>query len=143
MATILFAENNQTLLKCRKALLTLRPHLNPEEFLLKANLLLSEGAKIIYIDHDTDAPAVAVFRMNYYFYRGKNIYIDDLITLPESRGKGYATALLEFIDEFGRQNQCANVHLDSGYWAERRTAHRLYLNHGFHLASHHFEKSLL
>jgi GNAT superfamily N-acetyltransferase len=135
-----FANTDEQLLKCRAAILELRPHIPVNQYLKKARLLLSEGAKMIYVDDTTggDSPAVAVFRTNYYFYRGNNIYIDDLICLPQHRGNGYAGTLLDFIIDQAKQTGCANIHLDSGYQKERFTAHRLYLNKGFHLASHHF-----
>ncbi len=135
---ILFATTDEQLLKCRKAILELRPHITADEYLEKAKLLVSEGAHMIYVDAEGDAPAVSVFRVNYYFYRGKNVYIDDLSTLPEARGKGYAGALLDFIKQYAIAQGCANIHLDSGYIKERRDAHRLYLNKGYYLASHHF-----
>ena len=133
-----FAITDEQLLKCRKTILELRPHITAEEYLEKAKLLLSEGAQMIYVDEGADAPAVSVFRINYYFYRGKNLYIDDLGTLTEQRGKGYAGALLDFIEDYSRRNNCENIHLDSGYQKERWDAHRLYLNKGYNLVSHHF-----
>ncbi|MFN8299889.1 MAG: GNAT family N-acetyltransferase [Chitinophagales bacterium] len=136
--TILFASTDEQLLQCRRAILELRPHITEEEYLPAARQLLQEGAKMIYVDAPHDAPAVAVFRINYYFYRGKNMYIDDLSTLATERGKGYAGALLDFMKAYAIENGCANIHLDSGYQKERWDAHRLYLNKGFHLASHHF-----
>ena len=140
-----FANTDEQLLKCRAAIRELRPHISDNQYLENAKLLLSEGAKMIYVDEDgiNDSPAVAVFRVNYYFYRGKNVYIDDLICLPQYRGKGYAGALLDFIINYAKQNGCSNVHLDSGYQKERYDAHRLYLNKGFHMASHHFVLDLL
>ena len=97
---------------------------------------------MIFIDEGERAPAVSVFRINYYFYRGKNLYIDDLSTMASQRGKGYAGALLDFIIQHAKDNNCENIHLDSGYSKERFDAHRLYLNKGFHLASHHFVMDL-
>ncbi len=139
-----FASTDEQLLKCRKAIIELRPHIAVGEYLEKATLLLSEGAKMIYADNgDADAPAVLVFRVNYYFFRGKNLYIDDLGTLSSQRGKGYAGALLDFTIDYARDNGCQNVHLDSGYQKERHAAHRLYLNKGFYLASHHFTLDLI
>ena len=133
-----FAITDEQLVKCRKAILELRPHITQREYLEKAKLLLSEGAQMIYVDEGVDAPAVSVFRINYYFFRGKNLYIDDLGTLAEQRGKGYAGALLDFIENYARKNNCENIHLDSGYQKERWDAHRLYLKKGYNLASHHF-----
>ena len=137
-----FATTDEQLLKCRKAILELRPHITSGEYLEKAKLLLSEGAQMIYVDEGAEAPAVLTFRINYYFYRGKNLYIDDLGTLTQSRGKGYAGALLDFTIQYAKDNNCDNVHLDSGYQKERHDAHRLYLNKGFYLASHHFTLDL-
>lgn len=133
-----FATTDEQLLKCRAAILELRPHITEAEYLEKAQLLLSEGAKMIYAEDNGLAAAVSVFRMNYYFFRGKNIYIDDLGTSSAQRGKGYAGKLLDFIVDYAKQHDCANIHLDSGYGSNRHDAHRLYLNKGFHLASHHF-----
>jgi GNAT superfamily N-acetyltransferase len=133
-----FAVTDDQLLKCRSAILELRPHIAEEDYLEKAKLLLSEGAKMVYVNEGADAPAVGVFRINYYFFRGKNLYIDDLGTLKAHRGKGYAGLLLDFMIAHAKDNNCENVHLDSGYHKERYDAHRLYLNKGFHLASHHF-----
>lgn len=135
---IKFATKDAELLLCRDAILELRPHISADEYLDKAKLLLSEGAQMVYVLDTDTAPAVSVFRMNYYFFRGKNIYIDDLSTIPSARGKGYAGKLLDFIIQYAKDNACANVHLDSGYGADRYSAHRLYLNKGFHLTSHHF-----
>ena len=140
---IQIATTDEQLLKCRKTILELRPHISETEYLEKAELLLSEGAKMIYVDEGTDAPAVSVFRINYYFYRGKNVYIDDLGTHSTQRGKGYAGALLDFIIGYAKENECANIHLDSGYHKERYDAHRLYLNKGFNLTSHHFSLDLM
>ena len=80
---IQFATTDEQLLKCRKTILELRPHISETEYLEKAKLLLSEGAKMIYVDEGTDAPAVSVFRINYYFYRGENVYMDDLVRITE------------------------------------------------------------
>ena len=135
---IKFAITDAELLLCRDAILELRPHISADEYLAKAKLLLSEGAQMVYVLDNVTALAVSVFRIIYYFYRGKNIYIDDLSTLPAARGKGYAGKLLDFIIQYAKDNACANVHLDSGFGADRYNAHRLYLNKGFHLASHHF-----
>lgn len=135
---IQFATTDKQLFLCYKVVHNLRPNITEDIYLEKAKLLLSEGAQMIYIEDEGKAAAFSVFRINYYFYRGKNMYIDDLGTLPEYRGKGYAGALLDFLKQYAKEQNCENIHLDSGYQPERRDAHRLYLNKGYHLASHHF-----
>lgn len=135
---IQFATTDEQLLQCRDVVINLRPHISKDEYLQKAKQLLSEGPQMIYIEDEGKAAAFSVFRINYYFYRGKNMYIDDLGTLPEYRGKGYAGALLDFLKQYAKEQNCENIHLDSGYQPERWDAHRLYLNKGYHLASQHF-----
>ena len=73
-----------------------------------------------------------------YLFRGKYIYIDDLSTLPEFRGKGYAGQLLDWIFEYAQKEKFEQVHLDSGVSDSRSDAHRLYLNKRFQIASLHF-----
>jgi GNAT superfamily N-acetyltransferase len=118
------ATTDEQLLQCFATVNDLRPHITREVYLQKARLLLSEGAQMIYINEGAKAPAFAVFRLNYYFYRGYNMYIDDLNTLPQHRGKGYAGMLMDYLINYAKQKGCDNIHLDSGYQQERWDAHR-------------------
>ena len=63
-----------------------------------------------------------------------------LSTLPEARGQGHAGALLDWLLAEARARGCDEIHLDSGVQAERWDAHRLYLNHGYAITSHHFAR---
>jgi GNAT superfamily N-acetyltransferase len=75
-------------------------------------------------------------------YSGKTLYIDDLSTLPEGRGKGYASALLDYVIAEARTLGCTCVTLDSGHNPARYDAHRLYLSKRFNIVSHHFRLDL-
>ena len=101
---------------------------------------MTEGYQLAYIEENGKAAAAIGFRDMQYLFNGKHFYIDDLSTLPESRGKGYAGKLLDYVIELAKERGYKYVTLDSGY--ARTDAHRLYLNEGFILASHHFSKSL-
>jgi len=92
-----------------------------------------EGYRLVasFADGPDEAAAVAGFRHLHALAWGDYLYVDDLITLPAFRGQGHADA---------RRLGCAQVHLDSG--VQRHTAHRFYLNHGFDITAHHFERSL-
>jgi GNAT superfamily N-acetyltransferase len=68
------------------------------------------------------------------------VYIDDLTTLPEARGKGFARALLDWLIAHTKDSGCDAVHLDTGYG--RHAAHRLYLSRGFELNCHHMAVDL-
>jgi hypothetical protein len=48
--------------------------------------------------------------------------------------------LLNWLTEEARQLNCDQIHLDSGVGLDRADAHRLYLNAGMVIASHHFAR---
>ena len=75
----------------------LRPHLSKNNFVATVKEMIAEGYTLAYIEEDTKAVAAAGFRYLQFLYNGKHFYIDDLSTLPESRGKGYAGKLLDFV----------------------------------------------
>ena len=126
--------------KCWQVLFELRPHLLAVEFITMVTEMISEGYQLAFIEEDGKAVAAIGYRYLQYLYNGKHIYIDDLSTLPAARGKGYAGKLLDFVEAEARLKGYKAVTLDSGY--QRLDAHRLYLNKGFVLSSHHFSKTL-
>ena len=88
-----------------------------------------------------EAQAVCGFRVLEMLYSGRQLYIDDLSTLPSARGKGHARALLTWAEAEARRLKCESLHLDSG--VQRFPAHRLYLGTGMDITAHHFAKGLL
>jgi GNAT superfamily N-acetyltransferase len=137
---IVFAETPEELKLCYPALKELRPHLEEKTYMDRMQLMLNEGVKVTMVLEDATAPCVACFRVNYYLFRGKNLYIDDLVTLPQYRGRGYGGRMLDFIKEYALSINCDTLHLDSG--PTHNDAHRLYLNKGFIISSHHFSMNL-
>jgi GNAT superfamily N-acetyltransferase len=136
------ATTREDILRCRNVMLALRPHLADRDWEALIVEMFSEGYRLAFVAESEDGPALAAVGYRYlqFLYNGKHIYIDDLSTLPESRGKGYGRQLLEYVFEEARQAGYAVVTLDSG--PQRHDAHRLYLNTGFKLASYHFSKDL-
>ena len=86
--------------------------------------------------------AVAGFRVIHNLFSGDTLYVDDLSTLPDARGRGHGRALLEWCKEEGARQGCAEFHLDSGVGPEREDAHRLYFNTGLRITSYHFAAPL-
>ena len=91
-------------------------------------------------DAAEEAQAVCGFRVLTMLYSGRQLYIDDLSTLPQARGKGHARALLSWAEAEARRLGCESLHLDSG--VQRFPAHRLYLGVGMDITAHHFAKGL-
>lgn len=138
---IRFAQSDQEILDCWEVVKELRPNLtNPEDYLQQVKEMMQDGYRMIYVwirEGDTHkAVSFAGYRNLQMLHTGKMVYIDDLGTLPDYRGQGYASQLLDYVYQLAKDTGKTGVHLDSGY--HRQTAHRLYLQKGFVLSSHHF-----
>ncbi|HVI47771.1 MAG TPA: GNAT family N-acetyltransferase [Chitinophaga sp.] len=143
MRNVRYATDDASLLACSDAIFALRPHLQPENLLPQLKEMQEQGYRIVYLTADEDPSkvvAIAGFRYMHTLHAGKTIYIDDLSTLSEYRGKGYASLLLYHIKERAREEGLQAVQLDSGH--ARHTAHRLYLQQGYHISAHHFVQPL-
>lgn len=140
MNEIQFAESPEQLMFCFPVVHELRPLLKESEFVEKVNRMKKEGFHLVYITDDNKAVAAMGFRTTEMFYRGKSVYVDDLITLPEYRSKGYGAKLIDWVVQYAKDHQCEQVHLDSG--VQRFDAHRFYLRKKFNISSHHFEMKL-
>jgi GNAT superfamily N-acetyltransferase len=136
------AKTDADIQKCWKVMKELRPHLVEEQFLPLVKEMMSEGYQLSFIEGENGYAASAIgFRYLQFLFNGRHFYIDDLSTLPEARGKGYGGQLLDHVSELARQKGFEYVTLDSGH--QRHMAHRLYLNKGFTISSHHFSKRLI
>ena len=118
----------------------LRPHLEMQGFADKIQRQYSQGFRIIAIEEDTKIVALAGYRFLECTAWGRILYIDDLITDPELKRRGYASQLLDRLMHIAKAHQCDEVHLDTGH--TRFDAHRLYLNKGFQLNCHHMSRKL-
>ena len=121
---------------CYPVLKILRPHLEESDFLAKVRRQETEGYHLAFIREQEAVASVAGFRIQEFLAWGKVLYVDDLITDPKMRGRGFAGSLLDWLIAHARVMGCDEVHLDSGY--QRLDAHRLYLNKGLSLNCHHF-----
>ena len=120
----------------------LRPHIKSEdEFLERVRRQQKDsGWRLIYVE-DAGAPvAAAGFRTSEWLAWGKALYVDDLICLESHRGKGFAEALMRWMEDVARAEGCGEAHLDSG--THRLGAHRFYHRLKLAIASFHFQKKL-
>lgn len=134
------AENQEDIVKCFEAMNALRPHLTPESLVDLVEKMKPESYQLIYIEENNQVVAVCGFRYITNLFDGRHIYIDDLSTLPQARGKGYGGALFDFVVEKATSEGLSAVHLDSGH--QRFDAHRLYLNKKMKIVFHHFRLEL-
>jgi len=115
-----------------------------EAFLDRVVTERREGYRLVasFEDGDTDAAAVAGFRLAHFLAWGKAIYVDDVSTRAQYRGRGHAGALMDWLLAEARRLDCDQLHLDSGVGPDRETAHRLYMNKGLRISAHHFSVDL-
>lgn len=125
---------------CYRVMHQLRPHLVEDAFIEQVQRQLIAGYHLVYITENEEVKACAGFRFLEFLAWGRVLYIDDLITDTNARKKGYGSKLLSSLIDEAKSAHCDQIHLDSGY--QRHDAHRLYLNHGFKLNSHHFALEL-
>ena len=125
-------------------MLALRPHLgSADEFVrLVDEVQRPQGYRLIacFVDGREQAVAAAGFRVNDHLAWGHALYCDDLSTLPEHRGHGYAAALVDWMIDEAKRLGCGEFHLDSGVAADREPAHRLYFNKRMRISSYHFSR---
>ena len=116
----------------------LRTHLESvEDFVDQVNEhQRPDGYRLVALFDDGEVASVAGFRRGWSLAWGDHLYVDDLVTAEAFRGRGHASAVLEWIGAEARRLGSAQVHLDSG--AHRHDAHRLYLSHGFRITGLHF-----
>ena len=84
--------------------------------------------------------AVSGFRIINNLGRDKFLYVDDLVTKPEDRSKGYGSLLFDWLKKYANDNNCNQVVLDSG--VQRFGAHKFYLEKGMKIVGHHFSMDL-
>lgn len=126
--------------RCYPLLRQLRPHLEEDACVAQIGRQSREaGYRLIFLESGGVPVAAAGYRITEFLAWGKTLYLDDLITDASHRGHGHAGRLLRRLEEIAHSERCDQIHLDSGY--QRKEAHRLYLNAGFALVSHHFAKS--
>lgn len=132
-------------LPAARALLELRPRWGTAEALAaRIDEQRETGYRVAasFEPGDEDAAAVAGFRVGESLHMGRHLYVDDLVTRTELRGRGHADAVLAWVEAEARRLGCTTLHLDSGVQAEREAAHRFYFRHGMRIASYHFSRAL-
>jgi GNAT superfamily N-acetyltransferase len=120
----------------------LRPHIERvDDFIEQVRLQMHEGFRLVAArDESGTIHALAGFRIMTMLFRGRQLYVDDLVTDSASRSSGYGAALFEWLVAEGRRLQCRELHLDSG--VQRFDAHRFYLRQRMAIVGHHFALSL-
>jgi GNAT superfamily N-acetyltransferase len=131
--------------RAARALLELRPQRAPAEALVeRADAQRAAGYRLVgsFEAGEDDAAAVAGFRLGENLAWGRHLYVDDLVTRADRRGRGHGAAVMRWLAVEACRAGCEQLHLDSGVGADREDAHRLYFNSGLRIAAYHFQRPL-
>ncbi len=139
---IKLAETDEGIRRCFPVMQVLRPHLKDgDEFLARVRRQQAQsGWKLIYVEDAGVPVAVSGFRISEWLSWGKSLYVDDLICLESHRGKGFAEALMQWMEIHAREQGCQEFQLDSGTF--RLPAHRFYHRLKLGITAFHFAKKV-
>lgn len=117
-------------------LLELRPQYDAQSLAQRIRMQQQQGYQLAYVDHDGKVLSAAGFVVGEKLAWGRHLYVDDLVTAAAHRSSGAGKLIMDWLKDYGREQGCGQLHLDSG--VQRFRAHRFYLREGFNINSHHF-----
>ncbi len=118
----------------------LRPHLTSE---LLAEIYAEghpQGLRFTAAYDDGSCVAVAGWRLMATTVVVRKLYVDDLVTTGQARGRGIGGALLRELEARARGAGARTIELDSG--VAREGAHRFYFRERMAITSLHFARLL-
>ncbi|MBV9468708.1 MAG: GNAT family N-acetyltransferase [Abitibacteriaceae bacterium] len=137
MKHIAIAQSDSEIERCLPVMRELRPHLTDDTFVARVRQQESLGGfNLVYLEDAGEVKAVAGIPIMENLAWGKFLYVDDLVTAAAERSKGYGDALFDWLVGYARQQECQQLHLDSG--VQRFDAHRFYLRKRMSINCHHF-----
>lgn len=92
----------------------------------------------VFEEGKNNAVSVCGFSIRTTLSYGRHIIIEDIVTMPPNRRKGYARRLLQEVAAIAAAENIAEIHADALVGNERIEAHRMYYRHGFEINAHHF-----
>lgn len=133
---IWLAGRDEEIDRCFPVMVQLRPHLARRDFVDRVRRMQGEGYRLAALEQRGVVRAVAGFRVFDLLYRGRTLYVDDLVTDQDARSSGHGAALLSWLRERARAEGCEELTLDSG--VQRAGAHRFYFREGMAIDAYHF-----
>ncbi len=137
---ISIAETDADIAACYTVMRELRPHIAEMEFLARIRQQEKTGYRLALARDANQPVAVTGFRILENLAWGRFLYVDDLVTLPAHRSRGFGAKLLNWLRQRAAQENCAQFHLDSGI--QRTDAHRFYQREGMTLSCFHFAETI-
>jgi GNAT superfamily N-acetyltransferase len=112
----------------------------PADYAGKMKRVFAGGARMCVAVDGAEVAGVAVYRVYENTFRGRQLYVDDLVTDERRRSTGVGRALLSYLERKARSAGLENLALDSG--TQRQQAHKFYFREGMVVTSFHFGKKI-
>jgi len=126
---------DEEILATHDVMLQLRPSLPPTEYLPTARRIMqADGYRLATLYEKGRARTVAGYRFMEMLHCGKILYVDDLNTDEAHRSRACGKALLDWLKAEAIENDCAQLHLDSG--VQREDTHRFYFREGLTISAY-------
>jgi GNAT superfamily N-acetyltransferase len=115
---------------------------NTDESLLKNRLkeMVDNSYHCVGVYYESQLIGVCGFWLLIKHYVGKHIEPDNVIILPEYRGKGIAEKMMAWIYDYGRENGCGASELNC--YVGNSSGVRFWINQGYKIIGYHFQKKL-
>jgi GNAT superfamily N-acetyltransferase len=131
---------DQQIQACFDVMVQLRPHLRRDTFVACVRRQEKTGYRMVAALDGRRVCGVAGYRVFECLSRGRNLYVDDLVTDAARRSRGIGQTMLRWLVGEALRQHCRHLSLDSG--VQRFGAHRFYLREGMHILCHHFAMEL-
>ena len=140
MRRIKIAESDEEIQCCYAIMAELRPHISPDEFVETVKRqIVNYGFQLVYLT-DGEIKSVGGIRIAEWLSGGKYLEIEDLATKSGERSNGCGGELFDWIVDYARRENCAQIKLVSH--VRRFAAHRFYLNKKMIIEAHYFSMVL-
>lgn len=138
---IRIAESDSEIRRCYPVMAELRKNIGPADFVERVRRQKElYGFEIVYAEDEQDVKAVAGIRIGEWLAGGKYLEIEDLVTARDARSNGYGGELFDWIVDFAKSKECAELRLVSSVC--RFGAHRFYLRKKMNIEAHYFSIQL-
>ena len=104
----------------------LRDRLREETFLAEVRRQQVEGYRLFGLFDSDHLCALAGVRRSHTLSRGEHLFVDDLVTAEDLRGRGHGSEILRWLGGYAREQGISRIYLDS-----RITAKGFYEKLGF------------
>ncbi|MET4201675.1 GNAT family N-acetyltransferase [Bradyrhizobium sp. LA6.12] len=128
-ADLRHASSQGELQACYPVIAELRPFLRDAvDWCERATVMAQAGYRVLAAWKQDRAVAVAGYRVMENLIHGRFIYVDDLVTAFDNRGKGLGASLLKELAHIGTKEHCSRLVLDTA--ATNANARRFYTRAG-------------